>query len=222
MSERVQRKDEPIQQYFQNKVKLCADLRLSTEEMKEQVLVGLWSRDLFNAMSARTHVDVDALLHDMLDYEYRVRQRPECMRTSQSSSNSSSKKQQSGADDKVSTEKKVPRTGDRVKQPMRNEKGEFRCYNCQEYGHMSKDCSKPRADPYCVGCKTTGHFKRDYTNVVNEVSVSEEEPGTAARKYYKQARNISVVAAVVGRNLKSAERTGTKALLSPLLGQRPA
>uniref|UniRef100_A0ABD2WCZ6 Uncharacterized protein n=1 Tax=Trichogramma kaykai TaxID=54128 RepID=A0ABD2WCZ6_9HYME len=106
MSERIQRKDEPIQQYFHNKVKLCVDLRLSTEEMKEQVLVGLWSRDLFNAMSARTHADVDTLLHDMLDYEYRVRQRQECMRTMQSSSNSSSKKQQSGSVDRSSAEKK--------------------------------------------------------------------------------------------------------------------
>ncbi|KAL7290485.1 hypothetical protein TKK_0015259 [Trichogramma kaykai] len=94
----------------------------------------------------------------MLDYEYRVRQRQEYMWTMQSSSNSSSKKQQSGSVDRSSAKKKASRTGDQVKQPMKNKKGEFRCYNCQGYRHISEDCSQPKADPYCVGCKTTGHL----------------------------------------------------------------
>uniref|UniRef100_A0ABD2W9Y6 Retrotransposon gag domain-containing protein n=1 Tax=Trichogramma kaykai TaxID=54128 RepID=A0ABD2W9Y6_9HYME len=70
MSERIQRKDKPIQQYFHNEVKLCADFRLSTEEMKEQVLVSLRSRNLFNAMSARTHADVDTLSPIKIFYKF--------------------------------------------------------------------------------------------------------------------------------------------------------
>ncbi|KAL7301911.1 hypothetical protein TKK_0005508 [Trichogramma kaykai] len=187
MAERTQRKDESLQQYFYNKVKLCADLRLNTQETKEQVLVGLWSKDLFNAMSARAHADVDALLHDMLDYEYRVGQRQEQIRSSNSSANP--RGQQSGVETKTNGDKSSRNANERPqKQPSRNEKGEPRCFNCQAHGYLSKDCTQPRKEPYCVGCRTAGHYKKDCQNAVNEISNGREEASrSTAVKYYKTA-----------------------------------
>ena len=74
MADRVQKRDEPLQQYFHNKVKLCTDLNLNVLDTKEQVLVGLWSKDMFHAMSSRTHTTIDDLLHDMLEYGHLVNQ----------------------------------------------------------------------------------------------------------------------------------------------------
>ncbi|CAB0035058.1 unnamed protein product [Trichogramma brassicae] len=174
MTECAQKKDESLQQYFHNKVKLCADLRLNTQETKEQVLVGLWSKDLFNAMSARSHADVDALLHDMLDYEYRVGQRQERIRSVNASANP--RGQQSGVETKSNGDKSSRNANERPqRQPSRNEKGEPRCFNCQAYGHFSKDCREPRKEPYCVGCRTAGHYEKDCQNAVNEISNGREE-----------------------------------------------
>ncbi|CAB0033512.1 unnamed protein product [Trichogramma brassicae] len=95
MTERTQKKDESLQQYFHNKVKLCADLRLNTQETKEQVLA---------------------------------------------------------------------------------------------YGHFSQDCTQPRKEPYCVGCRTAGHYKKDCQNAVNKISNGREEPSrSTVIKYYKTA-----------------------------------
>ncbi|CAB0039183.1 unnamed protein product [Trichogramma brassicae] len=77
MTERVQLKGEHIQQYFHSKVKLCLKLNLDAAEIIEQVLIGLWSKDLFSAMSGRVHANVDALLHDIIEYEHKVGQRQE-------------------------------------------------------------------------------------------------------------------------------------------------
>ncbi|KAF2903030.1 hypothetical protein ILUMI_03162 [Ignelater luminosus] len=46
MVQRVQKKNEDVCDYFLEKVRLCKDVRLSFEEIKEQVLEGLWLKDL--------------------------------------------------------------------------------------------------------------------------------------------------------------------------------
>ncbi|KAK9708168.1 hypothetical protein QE152_g27386 [Popillia japonica] len=47
-------------------VRLCRQLNLSIREIKEQILVGLWSKDLCNTMITREHGDLDELLNDIL------------------------------------------------------------------------------------------------------------------------------------------------------------
>ncbi len=63
--ERVQNKDENLDYYFHEKVKLCDDLNLKFDEVKEQVLVGLWDRQVCSIMFAKKHFDVNELLHDL-------------------------------------------------------------------------------------------------------------------------------------------------------------
>uniref|UniRef100_A0ABD2W9U9 Integrase zinc-binding domain-containing protein n=1 Tax=Trichogramma kaykai TaxID=54128 RepID=A0ABD2W9U9_9HYME len=101
----------------------------------------------------------------------------------QSSSNSSSKKQQSGSVDRSSAKKKASRTGDQVKQPMKNKKGEFRCYNCQGYRHISEDCSQPKADPYCVGYKVNFVSQKATSREIGMLRIIREEDEMQAFQY---------------------------------------
>src|SRR5690606_19108296 len=38
---------------------------------------------------------------------------------------------------------------------------DIRCYNCQETGHISKNCDKPRQPNFCTACKKEGHSRRE-------------------------------------------------------------
>ena len=74
MVKRVQQRAEPLQQYILSKETLCRDLNLDFINTEEQILIGLWSKDLFNAMSARNHTSIDSLLmHDILRYDHMTR-----------------------------------------------------------------------------------------------------------------------------------------------------
>ena len=48
MKERMQGKNENIDAYFHEKAKLCRQLELPFDEVKEQVAIGLWSREASN------------------------------------------------------------------------------------------------------------------------------------------------------------------------------
>ncbi|CAB0040125.1 unnamed protein product [Trichogramma brassicae] len=165
MTERVQLKGEHIQQYFHSKVKLCLKLNLDAAEIIEQVLIGLWSKDLFSAMSGRVHANVDALLHDIIEYEHKVGQRQERARAQANAGPSTSRRSSNESQATSATERPNARVNNAVsKRPQTNEQGEPRCFNCQAYGHISRNCPEPRVEPYCTSCKKNGHYKRDCTN----------------------------------------------------------
>ncbi|CAB0033028.1 unnamed protein product [Trichogramma brassicae] len=141
MTERVQLKGEHIQQYFHSKVKLCLKLNLDAAEIIEQVLIGLWSKDLFSAMSGRVHANVDALLHDIIEYEHKVGQRQERARAQANAGPSTSRRSSNESQATSATERPNARVNNAVsKRPQTNEQGEPRCFNCQAYGHISRNC----------------------------------------------------------------------------------
>ncbi|CAO3587830.1 unnamed protein product [Absidia cylindrospora] len=41
------------------------------------------------------------------------------------------------------------------------QKTESVCYNCQQEGHVSKDCTEARAEKLCYKCNQPGHMSRD-------------------------------------------------------------
>ncbi|CAB0042957.1 unnamed protein product, partial [Trichogramma brassicae] len=164
MTERVQLKGEHIQQYFHSKVKLCLKLNLDAAEIIEQVLIGLWSKDLFSAMSGRVHANVDALLHDIIEYEHKVGQRQERARAQANAGPSTSRRSSNESQATSATERPNARVNNAVsKRPQTNEQGEPRCFNCQAYGHISRNCPEPRVEPYC----TSLNIKIDNATVSN-------------------------------------------------------
>lgn len=72
MQSRVQGKDGDVTDYFYSKAQKCARLGLDFAGRREQIL-GLWSRELYGAMAARNHVDLNDLYHSiMADEEMRT------------------------------------------------------------------------------------------------------------------------------------------------------
>ncbi|XP_040357307.1 uncharacterized protein LOC121046777 [Ixodes scapularis] len=65
MQERIQMRGESTTAYFLEKTLLCKELGLGMQDTKEQVLVGLRSRDACISLTAKEHRDEDELLADL-------------------------------------------------------------------------------------------------------------------------------------------------------------
>ncbi|XP_050508984.1 uncharacterized protein LOC126886175 [Diabrotica virgifera virgifera] len=66
MQECTQNQNENISIYFHMKVYLCKSLELPFEETKEQIAIGLWSKELSNFIMSKEHCDEDTLYQDIL------------------------------------------------------------------------------------------------------------------------------------------------------------
>lgn len=47
-----------------------------------------------------------------------------------------------------------------ISSSIRNEKGQFKCFNCNDYGHIARDCPEPKAILFCKKCNKQGHNQR--------------------------------------------------------------
>ncbi|VEN48555.1 unnamed protein product [Callosobruchus maculatus] len=68
MQECVQTASQNVATYFHLKVSLSKSLGLSFEERKEQVAIGLLSKELSNFIMSRQHYDEDTLYQDIVSY----------------------------------------------------------------------------------------------------------------------------------------------------------
>jgi len=66
---RYQAKDEHLMDNFQSKVRLCRDLSLPHDEVRDHVIQGLYSRDLAMYVLSKVYKDENDLLTDILDWE---------------------------------------------------------------------------------------------------------------------------------------------------------
>jgi len=62
---RRQLKDEHSMDYFQSKVRLCRDLFLTFDEIRDHVIKGLYSKQMAMYAMSRTHRDENELLTDL-------------------------------------------------------------------------------------------------------------------------------------------------------------
>ncbi|XP_067672275.1 zinc finger CCHC domain-containing protein 7-like [Haliotis asinina] len=54
-----------------------------------------------------------------------------------------------------------------------------KCLNCNEVGHLSKDCPRPKKSQICIFCGYTGHF---YRNCPQSLCYNCNQPGHTARQ----------------------------------------
>lgn len=193
------------------------------QDTKEQVLIGLWSRDLCNAMASRVHANVDQLLHDMIEFERMNSQRAERIRGSREEKNEA-RRFTKNSTDQLKTED-TPSTSTTTKNndkrpPIRNANGEPKCYNCNKYGHISKNCPEPPKIETCSKCNEQGHTQRHCPNVksppkkdINQVS--NENVDHTIQKYIKVALvdNNKLIALI---DPGAAECTTKSSLISKL------
>lgn len=75
MNSRQQGSKEDISSYYYEKIKLCKQLGLHFEEIKEQVAIGLTSRELSSMILSKTHLDIDDLYRDLIGYDRMISER---------------------------------------------------------------------------------------------------------------------------------------------------
>lgn len=155
MQERSQTARENISFYFHEKIALCKELELSFHEIKEQVAIGLWSKDLSNFIVSKHHEDEDALYQDIIQYERISHARKGKIvevREERSKFVSASPKAMAVGNSRRDTVSTIKHTTP----------GNIRCYNCNESGHISSRCTKPaRAKGSCYKCGAVEHRQQN-------------------------------------------------------------
>lgn len=164
MSERIQRKDEALSEYYHAKVRLCKDLSLNFAETKEQILIGLYDRNICSAMLSKVHDNFNSLLHDLQNYE-----RVEKARIERIKDKSEGKRQVTKVIENNRYERQEKSD---TYMPRRNEEDKPLCFNCKKYGHVAKYCKFPRASITCFACKKEGHLQRNCPGASNREALS--------------------------------------------------
>ncbi|KAL1421652.1 hypothetical protein MTO96_004037 [Rhipicephalus appendiculatus] len=163
MQERVQQRNESTTAYFHSKVRLCHEVNLDFNDTREQVLKGLRSRELCTMLLGRTHDDNDDLLHDILEFERMERERRELFGSRNQSFMTPSFSERSLLATMTREETVDSNHGTDRRQPLPsiNQHGERKCYNCNLYGHIARDCLEPKRPLKCQRCQATDHTQRN-------------------------------------------------------------
>ncbi|KAL1439230.1 hypothetical protein MTO96_010270 [Rhipicephalus appendiculatus] len=163
MQERVQQRNESTTAYFHSKVRLCHEVNLDFNDTREQVLTGLRSRELCTMLLGRTHDDDDDLLHDILEFERIERERRELFGSRNRSFMTPSFSERSVPASMTREETADSNDGMDRRQPLpsKNQHGERKCYNCNIYGHIARDCPEPKRPLKCQRCQATDHTQRN-------------------------------------------------------------
>ncbi|XP_077514701.1 uncharacterized protein LOC144125308 [Amblyomma americanum] len=187
MQERVQQRNESTTAYFHSKVRLCREANLDFCDTREQVLTGLRSRQLCTMLLGRTHEDDDDLLHDIMEFERIDRERE------QRFGGTREKRQFTAATERVAETPPARKTtydrfGKDRTPPLTNERGQFKCYSCGRFGHISRDCPEERHEMKCLRCGKSGHTQRhcsmSQSNETNTVTDTERKiaPGALLKQ----------------------------------------
>jgi len=80
--------------------------------------------------------------------------------------------------------------------------GEYapKCFNCQLFGYISRDCTRPKQPPKCISCGELGHYKKNCTRVPAEVAWVNSSTGLSKNMYTKPVtinNNIVTLMALV-------------------------
>lgn len=175
LKSRFQGKHEHLMDYVQDKIKLCRDLKLAFEDTKDHVLEGLYSRELALFIFGRVHTCEMELLRDVLDWQRLSDRRnvhfgqvnrslgkinslseaikPKQPVTSLTDTATVTKPKSTEANSKPFQRRYVNQS------PEGSKDTRVKCFNCNDYGHISHDCPKPKRQLKCLNCQMEGHTR---------------------------------------------------------------
>nr|CAI5854617.1 unnamed protein product [Callosobruchus analis] len=184
----VQRSKEQASTYFMQKVALCKSVGLTFNETKEQVAVGLYSRELSTYIMSKQHTDEDDLYQDLMTYERIDVARKERINEERNKvQRKESKVHTSEVGISVPKPSQVKSEHKDARPPLRNSNGEYKCYNCSEYGHIARDCCKEKREIKCYRCGEIGHTPRtcQKPKATSNVMKISHKGGETVSKYIK-------------------------------------
>lgn len=134
---------------------MCKEVGLDFCDRSKQVITGLRSRLLSTMLLGKTHDDDDGLLHYIQEFV-----KIECERQE----HFGSPRDKKGMTDAASTQDPNARYARKAGNgrntcdkppPLSYEKGERKCYNCNHYGHMARDCPQRKRALRSLHCNKT-------------------------------------------------------------------
>lgn len=186
MYDRVQQKDETVFSYFHDKVRMCRRLKLNETETKKMICVGLYSRDLSSAIMSNGYLREEELLSDIRTFtevnairNERFRGTPVLVKRSHVG--------KADGGPKIGASQLTIEKGTSTKSDVRQFNGGPRCFNCQQTGHISRDCAQPRRPLKCSLCKMDGHSAKHCKGAsIPQVSLVSNQSKPDMKYYIKE------------------------------------
>lgn len=203
---RVQEKNEHVMDYFQSKVRLCRDLSLPFDEIRDHVIQGIGARGLAMFILGKTHCNENELLSDLLEWERmnalrNTREGSERMtqnKPREAMRGKDEAKQLGGTTGKASGVKRswgrvstvLQESGQRSMESKNGQSGASNdvergsCFFCHKTGHISRDCPSKAKPITCFHCGVAGHIKTNCPNLqqVNAIGGRKEIKGHPYQK----------------------------------------
>lgn len=182
MEARIQKKEESLSNYFHEKVKLCKDLGLEFMDTREQILVGLYDKNLCDVTSGKMHIDVDDLLHSLEEFERisnrrKLRHREIIRNEKHFETKPDTRNQQQQSEQNKTVHEQRSRY-----LPPRNDKNQPLCFVCKKYGHTSKYCRTNSSN----GTSQSNQNQSNQDRNVN-VCITSMDFNKMSQKYFQEA-----------------------------------
>jgi len=155
---RHQKKGESIIEYFHDKARMCRELSLSFYESKQQIVEGIFSRDLCMYLLSRSHLDENQLITDIVTFTKINDSRQARFKNNERSvANTTLTKTAVTTQSSPESSSKQPFVRNSNAKPLSNKTKSW-CYNCGSLDHISPSCTQPkRLQGSCFKCGSSEH-----------------------------------------------------------------
>ncbi|KAH6933018.1 hypothetical protein HPB50_011561 [Hyalomma asiaticum] len=200
MEDRIYKRGEPIEAYYYDKLAKARRCNLSAEACIEYLITGLNDPDSIRAISTRTYDSPEELLQCLKRLEERVG-----TVGSRNSNHSKASEIQNlachgnranrAAETSLNSSRQQNSPSEPRRKTLSNERGGPRCFNCNNYGHVSLNCPSPQRRARCSICKRMGHEAQNCREkegrprlVQNVVNIDTRAADAANEKYFLLAK----------------------------------